>query len=274
MKSFVKIKDALCAVAEEPGIGLSELGRRLGLPKSTAHRVLQALESADFVRQVADGKYVLGSLVFELASGDRDRLRLVELARPLMFRLREDWNETVALHVRKGDSWITLEQVESTQELRRTISNLGVPNPLHAAATGKLFLSFLDEEERQRYFQDHRLIAVTSKTLTNKSDLQRELDTIRRRGFATSHEELVPGVAGIAVPVSRPDGSVAAALAFSGPVVRFTPRNVTAMRDLLAGAAAELADALGLQNIASPAGDAPPPTPSRKRKASNAAPSL
>jgi DNA-binding IclR family transcriptional regulator len=206
------------------------VARTLRLPKSTAYRILRTLETAGLVTQAGDDRrYSLGSLLYELASGT-NRSSLIEGARPLMVRLRDECNETVALHVLQGAGWAAISQVESRQELRRTIMNLGSPTPLHAGAAGKLFLAFLPERDRERYCKDHELNAITPHTPTNRRRLLEELALIRRRGYSTSQQEVAIGVAGVVMPITRPDGSVKEALGVSGPLVRFTPKAVAAIR--------------------------------------------
>ncbi len=241
MKSLNKARDVLCLISAEPEIGLSALARSLELPKSTAYRILRALESAGLVSQLDGGhKYVLGSLVFELASGHASRPRLIELARPYMVQLRDQCHETVALHVPHGNAWVAISQVESTQELRRTLTNIGLPMPLYAGAAGKLFLAHMPAAERDAYLADTALVQLAPGTITNRRRLLEELALIRRRGYSTSFQEAVMGIAGIVMPIKSADGTIRGAMGVSGPMSRFSSRSVSAIRLTLEKAVTEL----------------------------------
>ena len=233
MKSLVKARNMLSLIAGEPGIALPELSRKLSMPKSTAYRILRALESSGFVSEMEEEHcFRLGPLIGDLTKGFTRRERLMRAARPELVKLRDKCDETVALHVLEANRWVVVDQVESTQELRRTITNLGEPMPLGAAATGKLFLAFMPEAQRDAYFKEQKLVPHTART-PNRQSLERDLQQIVRNGFATSFEEMVAGVAGLSMPIHSRDGGVRAAVGISGPSVRFTPKEVLAMRDAL-----------------------------------------
>jgi len=243
MKSLNKARDILCLIAQEPDIGLSRLARTLELPKSTVYRIVRALESAGLLTQSAGRQYSLGGLVYELASGST-RAGLIEIARPAMVRLRDACNETVALHVLQGSGWAPIAQVESLQELRRTITNLGAATPLHAGAAGKLFLAFMTESDRSRYLDNEELRPLTPHTPTNRRRLLEELTLIRRRGYSTSEQEVAIGVAGVVMPIPRPDGAVREALGVSGPMARFNTKAVARIVAGLEGAVDEISHRL------------------------------
>ena len=233
MKSLVKARDMLSLIAGEPGIALPELSRKLSMPKSTAYRILRALESSGFVAEMEDEHcFRLGPLIEDLTKGSTRRERLARVARPELVRLRDKCNETVALHVLETNRWVVIDQVESTQELRRTITNLGEPMPLGAAATGKLFLAFMPEAQRKAYFSEQKLVRHTTRT-PNRQSLEKDLLQIARNGYATSVEEMAIGVSGLSMPIRSRDGGVRAAVGISGPSGRFTQKEVTSMREAL-----------------------------------------
>jgi IclR family acetate operon transcriptional repressor len=233
MKSLVKARDMLSLIAGTPGIALPELSRKLSMPKSTAYRILRALESSGFVAEMEDGhRFRLGPLIGDLAKGFTRRERLTRVTRPELVKLRDKCDETVALHVLEANRWVVIDQVESTQELRRTITNLGEPMPLGAAATGKLFLAFMPQAQRNAYFKEQKLVPHTTRT-PNRQSLEKDLQQIVRNGYATSIGELVSGVSGLSMPIRSRDGAVRSAVGISGPSGRFAPKEVLAMRDAL-----------------------------------------
>jgi DNA-binding IclR family transcriptional regulator len=230
MTIFEKARSILEAVRDRPGIQLPEISRAVGMPKSTVHRLLRTLAALGFLEESgANHGYVIGALVHSLASGKGGYDRLLAIARPCMVALRDACNETVALHVLEADGWMTIEQVESTHDLRRTITNLNSPMPLHAAATGKLFLAYMAEEDRARYIESRALTRFTPNTLTSKRRLLSVLEQIRADGYAMSFQEMVIGVAGLSMPISQ-GGRVSAAVGVSGPLGRFTPKAIASIR--------------------------------------------
>ncbi|MGE0875345.1 MAG: IclR family transcriptional regulator [Burkholderiales bacterium] len=234
MKSLIKAKEVLSLIASEPGIGLPQIARKLGMPKSTAYRILRALSLAGFVLELDDKhRYGLGPLINDLTSGHSRRAKLIRVARPLMIRLRDQCNETVALHLLQGGSWVVIDQVESSQQIRRTITNLGTPLALHAGAPGKLFLALMSERDREAYLATEPLKRFTPNTLTDRGKLHRELAMIVRRGYSKSVEEVVQGVSSLAMPIRSSDGSVVAAIGVSGPIARFTPKKASSILSAL-----------------------------------------
>ena len=142
---------------------------------------------------------------------------------------------------------------------------LGIPYPLHAGASSKAFLAFLDPAEIEAYLARHPLDAVTDKTVTDAAKLRKDLAAIRSAATPTSLGERQPGAASIAAPVFDHDGHVVAVISVAGPAARFrpdTPRFVTA----LLGAARRVSAQLGYLPpsglTASPAGR--PPTHGRR----------
>lgn len=246
MKALVKTRDILCLVASRPGVGLPQLSRSLGMPKSTTHRIMKKLVSLGFVEAGPKNRgYTIGPLIDFLTRGANHRDKLLAIARPCMVALRDACDETVALHVLEAKSWVAIDQVESTQELRRTITNMGTPMPLHAAATGKLFLAYMSEAERNRYLEEHELRSFTPHTLTSRRRLLEAVQDIRRNGYAHSFQEMAIGVAGVSMPIRRPDGLVTAALGVSGPIGRFTPRAIQSIRQALKTATRRIEAQLG-----------------------------
>ncbi|HET7546555.1 MAG TPA: IclR family transcriptional regulator [Usitatibacter sp.] len=233
MRIFEKARSLLQVIGARPGIQLPELSRTVGMPKSSVHRLLRTLASQGFLEESGkDHGYNVGPLIRSLAGGEAGYERLIAMAHPGMVALRDACNETVALHVLEANGWMTVDQIESTHDLRRTITNIGVPMPLHATATGKLFLAYMPHAERARYIEAQTLARFTPNTLTSKRRLLTALDQICRDGYAMSRQEMVIGVAGISMPIWR-EGRVSAAIGVSGPLSRFTPKSIQAIRNAL-----------------------------------------
>ncbi|MBY6274840.1 MAG: IclR family transcriptional regulator [Symbiobacterium thermophilum] len=210
----------LCFAGERGGLGVTQIAEKLGLYKSTVHRILAALESRGFVRRdPATGRYHLGLRALELAqvylsSGDLPTIALGE-----MLQLRDLAQETVSLYVRDGAERVRVQRAEGPLTVRRVVG-LGERLPLYLGASGKVLLAWCPPEERARIL-DAQLPAGFDRTA-----LEARLAEAREQGWALSLEEREEGVASVAAPVIDRAGRCVAALAISGPVSRFTDDRV------------------------------------------------
>jgi DNA-binding IclR family transcriptional regulator len=235
---------------QQPTIGVVELSRMTGLSRSTTHRLLASLLSHGLVRQVAAGdKYTLGPTVLALASVADKSMDLRWMAGDLMQRLRDLGEETVGLHIYRPPRWrITLDQVESQHPLRRTYTDLGRPIPIHQGAPGKVLLAHLPAHVVDRVLAGP-LEAATAQTVVDVAALRREFEEIAERGFATSIEGRVKGIAAVAVPVFDHVSGVAAALSVSGPTVRLDEPRLRELADIARKIALEFSERLGYRGL-------------------------
>lgn len=234
-----------CFTSDRPELGTSELARLTGLSTSTTHRLLNALQTGGLVRQVADRRYGVGPLVLRLAQAAATCLDLREIARPIMRELRETTDETVGLHVllptlARG----VIDQVESSQPLRRTYTEFGEPIPLNQGAPGKVLLAFLSDRERDEVLAGP-LTGVTPNTPVDITMLRRELTTIRERGYAISLAERVPGIRTVAVPIWDHTARVTASLSITGPELRLPEVRLHELGRLACSAGRRISAGLG-----------------------------
>jgi IclR family acetate operon transcriptional repressor len=231
--------EVLGLVATGELTGARDLALRLGLPRSTAHRMLAELLALRLVQR--DGRRLLiGPRIAELAGGAVGYQRLVQVARPAMIRLRDRVRETVALHALQGGRRVLLHQAESVHEHRWVYTNPGQPMPLHAGAASKMLLAMLPEAEAAALVGRTGLAAFTPDTPRDPARLGRDLARIRRDRCATSLGEVTPGIASIAVPVETGDSAVRAALSVTGPMLRLTAAVLEDVRPLLRATAVRI----------------------------------
>lgn len=208
---------------EQPELGVAEIARILGLKRSTVHRALTTLEAGGLLHQAPiTQKYSLGARVLSLAQIVKSQLSLAAIALPGMRSLRDMCNETVALHLLRGRSRVVIQQVESTHDLRRSYREVGKPLPLHAGSPGKLLMAYMAKEESQRVIEETGLKPWTPLTVTDPVRLQRDLEGIRRQGYAMSTGQRTPGITSITCPIRSQEGRVLAGINISGPSFRFT----------------------------------------------------
>jgi DNA-binding IclR family transcriptional regulator len=192
-------------------IGGSEVARALSISRSSAYRYLQSLVASSFLEERPGGGFKLGPRVLELARLARRGHEVVELARPLMERLRDQVGETVLLTGRSGNRVICLD-LEEAQTTVRISYERGSVLPLHAGASALVLLAGLPHEDARAMLSSQPLQRFTSATITDVDVLMDRLRAIRRHGFSVTRGELDVDVVGIAIPICSPDGSVAAAL--------------------------------------------------------------
>jgi IclR family transcriptional regulator, acetate operon repressor len=221
------------------GLGVTEIARSLGLAKSVVHRILRSLVAQGLVAEAADGRrYDLGPAAAAMGVSALTRLDLRQTARPVLFRLRDESQETVTLSAIVGTYRVYIDQVESPQEIKMTV-DLARRWPLYAGSTGKVMLAFVDEDLR-RHVLERPMPALTSYTVTDPVQLAAELEDIRRRGYACSRGERQQGAASAAAPVLGPHGLVLGAVSVCGPADRFSDSVIDGHGQRAAAAAREI----------------------------------
>jgi IclR family transcriptional regulator, acetate operon repressor len=219
-------------------VSFAELTETSGLAKSTASRILSALERNGLLRRDPSG-FVPGEAFVRYALGANAETDLAAVAQPFLERLGERSRETVNLGVIRHALVVQIAQVDSRYVLGGT-NWLGRSEPLHCTALGKVLLAF-----GAATLPSGRLERLTSRTITSRTELDAELARIRRRGFAVANEELEPGLVAVAAPVRRADGVVLAAISVSGPSTRFGAARVSQVGGQCVNEANALSAALG-----------------------------
>jgi IclR family acetate operon transcriptional repressor len=225
--------------SEEP-IALGDLAAATGIPKSTTSRLLTALEGRGLVEQDGErGRLRPGPAILRVAERSMLQRNVVELARPTLDALGAATGETINLAVAALDGVEHVAQVESRHFLGAG-QWLGRSVDYHCTANGKVLLAF-----GRATLPATPLEAYTPATITDPVRLQAELETVRRKGFATAVDELETGLAAIAAPVRGPGGDVVAAVSVSGATLRMTPRRIREIQPILIDEARTLGRRLG-----------------------------
>jgi DNA-binding IclR family transcriptional regulator len=221
LRSVERALRVLCALAQAGGpLGISEISRRTGLAKSTVHLNLQTMRDLRFVEQDFEtDRYVLGLAAAQLGVAALEHSRIVAALAPAMEELANRSREAVSLGIRTGNEVMFVKRFETSHVLRTSIRE-GTRMPLHASASGKCLLLDESEEGILRLYPNEELPEQAGKTLRARTQLLAELEVVRARGYATSHDEYLDGVSGAAVPVWLGD-RVAASLSIAGPTARF-----------------------------------------------------
>lgn len=208
--------------AEEPGLGVGELSRRVNLPKSTVFRLLTTLESRGFIAQNSEtGLYHLGAGLIPLANSVFVYSDLRRIARPHLRSLANSLEETTSLNILVDTEIINLEQVEFRGRLVVRAGGAGHRMAFHATSAGKAIAAFLPEGEMETLFAS-ALPALTPATITDADTLSITLMEVRAQGYATSFDELEKGLHAISAPIRNHEGDVVACITVSGPSYRLT----------------------------------------------------
>ncbi len=207
-----------------------------GLPKSTTSRLVRALERQGLVeRDGARGSVLPGPVLTRFARGTARDADLVAAAADTLRRISEECGETVNLAVPGRHGVDHLAQQDSRHFIGGT-NWVGRAAPLHCTANGKVLLAFGAAE-----LTNGPLERLTPQTVVDPGTLAGELATVRKRGYATTLEELEPGLVAVAAPVFDPGGGDAiAALSISGPTIRLTPARLHELGAVLIDHAAGL----------------------------------
>lgn len=210
---------ALLVEAQRP-LSVTEVARRHRVDKSTASRLLRALERHGLVeRDGSRGKFVPGFRLLEFARAVLERLETRQVARPLLEKLRDQTSEGVHLAVFRSGQVVYIDKVEAPGFIR-TRTETGDLAPLHSTATGKAILAWLPEADVNRWMRGRTLTAYTPRTLTIMRELSAHLRTIRAQGYAVDDEEYVLGVRCIAAPIFTHAGPVVGSVGISGLATR------------------------------------------------------
>lgn len=234
-----------CFDGRRPELGISELARSTGLSTSTVHRLLAAMQENHLVRQTGAKRYGLGPFLLQLANSGAMPRTLREAALPFMTDLRDEFDETIGLHERHGNGHrIVAAQVESHQELRRTYTDIGVPIKLAYGGPGKAILCAFPRQEWKRFLAEP-IEHLTSSTIVDPAEIERELELARARGYAESKGQRTVGIYAVASPVFDHTQKVIGAIGASVPDVRMTSERADVMGTRVREVAWQLSTALG-----------------------------
>lgn len=247
VQSLVRALTLLNRISEasDEGATLTELAQQVGLPPSTAHRLLTTLEQERYVRFDHEGRlWSVGVQAFVTGCTFTKRRSLVGIARPHMRHLMEDSGETVNLAVEDDGMAVYLAQVECRQ-MMRAFARPGSRVPLHCSAVGKAILSAVSDRRLTKILQQHGMARLTVKTITNPTQLRARLEEARLAGYAIDDEEHAVGLRCISAPIFDETGDVIAAVSAFGPMARIVDERVDELGALVLGAAAAISSDMG-----------------------------
>ncbi len=229
VRAVTRAMDVLrCFSVERPQLSVAELGRQLQLSRPTLYRLLATLEKSGFVRAEGEPlRFRLGPAIGPLAQVWSSNLNLPQIAAPILEELRRDAEETVALLVPRGDQRLCVAELPGPHGLT-VVRGIGSTAPLNRGASGKAILAYLPGMEN-----------------VHRREFGKELQKIRRSGYALSRGELMPGVVALAAPFFDRSGAVAGSVAVFAAEVRFGLRRDREVARMVVNAAAKISALMG-----------------------------
>ena len=231
--------------SEHPELGVREIARQVDYHPSTVGRILITLTTMGILsRDKSNHRYKMGAKVLKWGAVYLGSLNLQTITRPYMEELRLKTNETVSLYVPSEDERVLIERLESTHFIR-VVAQVGQRMPLYAGASGKVFLSFLPPDKREKILKNMHIERLTSQTIVDIAELRKEIKSIQENGYAVSRGERVEGAYSVSAPLFDFRNQVVGAISISGPTNRFSDEKIIEYSGLLVKATTQISKAMG-----------------------------
>ncbi|MBA7694124.1 Transcriptional regulator KdgR [subsurface metagenome] len=262
MKAKNSIKSLLKAVSvlksftpDELELGTAEISRKLGIPKTTAHRMLTSLSEGGLLEQNGKtGKFRIGLSLYTLGSLYLKTTDICIAAKPVIETVNDLTKETVNISILDRNN-ITLIMKEESKHAFRLATHIGSIIHAYASAMGKALLSELTEAEIDSLYPEEKLPPLTNKTISTKTELKRELEQIRKTGIAFDREGSYEGVTAIGSVTRNANGKAAAAMSIAVPVFRMNEANRKRLTTLVRLGVSLISYRLGYQDTQYPVRD-------------------
>ncbi|MEM8732346.1 MAG: IclR family transcriptional regulator [Pseudomonadota bacterium] len=198
----------------------TEVNRVVGLPKPTIHRLFATLEDHGFIQREIDGRgYSPGQRLRKLSSEILSSLRIRMARTAVLRRLADEIGETCNIAMPEREDMVYVDRVETKWPLRIQLP-IGSTVPFYCTASGKMYLSTLDDKHLKSYVKSANLKARTKRTVTSPEALADAIRDIRTIGYSTDNEEFMDGMIAVAVPINDQTGRLVSTLSFHAPVQR------------------------------------------------------
>ncbi|WP_415477321.1 IclR family transcriptional regulator [Azorhizobium caulinodans] len=225
---------------ERQGMRLKDLAAAVDLPRPTTHRLLHGLMAEGMVEHDPRTKhYRLGLELFVLAAKAGSPLNLRDIGRPALLRLTAALGETVFLMVRNGFDAVCVDRSAGPLPIRTFTGDVGGTVMLGVGQAAMAILAFLPEREQDEVIR-YNLPRMRALSAFDEGFLRAEIARVRDLGYADGAAGLIPGMAGLGVPILGRDGDAVAALSVGSTTDRMTPERNKVIADLLKREAAEI----------------------------------
>lgn len=220
IKSVEKLFRIVDALVELDGARVTELASHLDLPKSSVHNYLQTMVGYGYAVQEGD-QYHAGLRFLTVGGHLREREEAYKLSRPIVKNLADETDERAQFIVEENGRGIFVHRTTGARAVDAG-TRIGKRIWLHATGAGKVLLAYSSLNRRDEIIERWGLPERTENTITDRDELESELEVIRENGYAINDEEGTIGLRSVAVPVFGPDEELVGALGVSGPSQRLT----------------------------------------------------
>lgn len=236
--------ELLMVVAENPGLGVTELSKRSGITKARTFRLLNTLEETGLIRrQDPAATYSLGYRALLVGAAAREQVQLSKVADALLPAVGAACGESVLVRIREATETVCIAWWDAPNTVR-VESQLGRYRPLHAGASGKLLLAYAPEEIQEQVLGAERE-RFTSNTITGASQLKQSIQKVREQGYSISYAEKAIDTVSVATPIFDASGTVIASLATSAPSSRVPDEKLQVLITALQQGARQFSQELG-----------------------------
>ena len=242
MNTIKRTVKVLRLLAEKP-LRFTDITRELELTKSTAHRLLVALEQGELIKKnPLTGCFHLGPIISQLAANPiNEHQFLIVCSTDELCRLRDLSRETVTLQIPLGTERICLEEIQS-RELIKYVSGKGAVYSIFVGSAGKLLLAMHDDAQLQTLMKSFPYESNAAKPITDPRDLLAAIKLARENGYSTSFGERITGSASVAVPIN---GYICPAIInILGPAERFTNDSILTILNEMKNSANKISEKL------------------------------
>lgn len=222
MKSVTNTLSIIELIAAHQPCSLADLSTLSGLPKTTVQRSITTLKDVGWIHPhsvTGKPKWLLSSHLLSLLKPNDVLEKLRGIARPYLQQLRDLSNESVFLSTFENTGMVVIDYLES-QQVVKTAATLGISAPLHASSTGKCCLSLLDDNILKKLLKQN-LACFTDKTVTDAEKIRRELNVIKKQGYAVSKGEWMEEICNIGSVIMNGQGQPIAGVGITIPTFRF-----------------------------------------------------
>lgn len=230
---------------QRPRLGITEMGKLLGLSKTTIHGLVKTLVARGFLSQDPETrKYSLGLNLYELSSTLAGTLKINQVGTPAAQRLARELKMLVRIAIWDNGTMLVAQNLfPDVQDIQ--LNQLGPRVPAYCSGIGKAVLSALSADSLDDYIDGVRLSSFTRHTITQKDALRKEIEASRIRGYALDNEEFLMGVACIAVPIIDHTAQPVASISVSGGPDYLKNKNLAAHTKKLKQTASEISRYMG-----------------------------
>jgi len=201
------------------GLTIKEISETLSFPQSSTSGLIGTLYKEGYLSIDSNNKYKLGPKLIQIGSAAMESLDISEQGIPYLKSLMEDVQETVFMAVLSDKELVYVAKIDNNRSIRTT-AQPGSQKPLYCTGLGKAFLAFMPKEQRAGILDNIELLPITKHTITDKQQLEQQLEIFSELGYSVDDEENEEGLFCLAAPIYGADNTLQAAISVAGPKER------------------------------------------------------